>query len=392
MNTWKITNYDHFLHNILKYTEEEVEDALSKEKKEIYYRDYFEIKKKNGKRKIYAVNSGSALYKLQKNLANNFLNNIIIADDVYGFVKGYGYVDYLRRHQSFSGDRKYIRLDIEDFFGSIDSKLVGEVLDYYIEKEKVLTKEERGKILKYLIEIVLYEDRVIQGAVTSPVISNIIFRQLDIRIQKYCNELDITYTRYVDDMLFSSYNSKVHSKFFLQRIAEIIRSKGFSLNYSKTIRTQKEISLNGYVVGNNLRISRKKLKDITRVLFILDSLDIKKEESYLEKLNNQLKDLNGNEESSFYNHHQLINYLAGQRAFIISVLKNTEYVECNKEQPVRNAEFIDFSKSANRSVENIENSKFRKKAKKLIERIEINILNIYENQKTRWEIVNDFLN
>lgn len=380
MNIWRIRDYDYFLNKILEHTEEEINNALTQENKERYYEKYFEIKKKRGKRRIYEVRKNSKLYKLQKNLANNFLNNIILADNVYGFVKGYGYVDYLKRHTYFLDSRNFLRLDIEDFFGSIDSKLVSDVLSYYIEKGKNLTEEEIEKTLNYLLEIVLYENRVIQGAVTSPVISNIVFRQLDIRIQRYCNKLDIRYTRYADDMLFSSNNSKVHSKLFLQRIAEIIGSKGFVLNYSKTVRTKKEISLNGYVVGKDVRISRKKLKDISRVLFILESLDIKNDIRYLEKLNKQLKDLNKNNETSFNNANQLINYLSGQRAFIISVLKNTEHFNENEEGLTRNIEIINFDKDSD-PIKNTENSKFHKKATNLIKRIEDNIFNIYKRPK-----------
>ena len=40
------------------------------------------------------------------------------------------------------------------------------------------------------------------GFPSSPVISNIIFRKIDILIQKYCENKKIIYTRYADDMLF----------------------------------------------------------------------------------------------------------------------------------------------------------------------------------------------
>ena len=108
MNTWKITNYDYFFKIILKCTEEETKEALSIEEKDNYYKDYFEISKKNGKRLIYSINKTSKLYTLQRNLADNFLSNIMLADDVYGFVKGYSYLDYLKKHTSFDGAYYYM--------------------------------------------------------------------------------------------------------------------------------------------------------------------------------------------------------------------------------------------------------------------------------------------
>ena len=347
MNTWNIIDFDYFIKRILKSTEKDIDESLSEENKDIYYKDFFDLQKKNGVRRIYAINHYSNLYVLQKNLTNNFLNNILIADNVYGFVKNCSYVDYLRRHKSFLGNRNYIRLDIKSFFDSISFSLIKDVLEHYIQINEVLTQEKQTQILNYLLEIILYKEKVIQGAVTSPVISNIVFRQLDLRIQKYCNKLDIIYTRYADDLLFSSSNNKVHSKLFLERIAEIIGSKGFTLNYSKIVRGKNEISLNGYVVGKDIRISRKKLIEISRVLFILESLDTIKDESYLVKLNNRIKE-ETSEKNKFYNNNALINYLAGQRAFIISVVKNTQDL------------------------------KFKRKTDSLLSRIENNILNIYK--------------
>lgn len=348
MNIWKITDYDLFLNTVLKSTENEIENALSKDEKKKYYRSYYEINKKKGKRRIYAVNKGVILYKLQKNLAENFLNNIIIADDVYGFIKGYSYLDYLKRHISFSGNKNYIRLDIKNFFGSIKEELIRDVLSYYIETNGTLTESKKEKLLTYIVEIILYNNQVAQGAITSPVISNIVFRKLDLRIQKYCDKLEIVYTRYADDMLFSAYNNKVYSKFFLQRIAEIIGSKGFNLNFSKIVRMKKEISLNGYVVGTDIRLSRRKIEDISRILFTLETFKAKKEALDLKRLNKRIREEKKEDGDKFSNHEELINYLAGQRSFIISVLQKTE------------------------------DEKFKRKADKLLTRIEENILYIYK--------------
>ena len=43
----------------------------------------------------------------------------------------------------------------------------------------------------------------------------------------------------------------------------------------------KELCINGYVVGKNIRISRKKMQTISRVLFFLNSVNIKKNLNFL---------------------------------------------------------------------------------------------------------------
>lgn len=323
MKTWKINDYDYFFSRILKTTKKDLNNSIQYEK-DNYYEHRYEIDKKNGKRNVVAIDKSLCFYKIQKNLANNFLNNILLADNVYGFIKGYSYLDYLIKHKSFSKDKNYLRLDIKNFFGSITDYLVKDVLEYYIEINNNLTEENKEEILDLMLQIIFYQSEVIQGAVTSPVISNIIFRQLDLRIQKYCNKLDVLYTRYADDMLFSSNNKKVHSKSFLERIQEIINSKGFKLNYSKTIRTKGEISLNGYVVGRDIRISRKKLEDISRILFTIEKLNINKNPMFIKKLNAEIKNQVDSPKRLFSNKNTLINYLAGQRSFLISVYKKSE--------------------------------------------------------------------
>jgi len=89
-------------------------------------------------------------------------------------------------------------LDIEDFFGSISEDLIRESITYYCKIEDI---DEKERVLDTIVSIVTYQNHILQGLVTSPTISNIIFRELDIRIQKYCKKFDANYTRYADDLL-----------------------------------------------------------------------------------------------------------------------------------------------------------------------------------------------
>ena len=99
-------------------------------------------------------------------------------------------------------------------------------------------------------------------------------------------------------MLFSSESSYIHSYKFTNAIQAIISDKGFYLNRKKTLKCENEISLNGYVVGTNIRLSRKKYKSINKIIYTLTT-------------------------SSFTgfknNYHQYItrNKLAGYRSFLI---------------------------------------------------------------------------
>lgn len=313
MDFIKVYSEQYFYNKILEGTDKEELLEIISNKENHYEKN--EIPKNNGKRIIYSIDNNSQLYKIQKYLVKHFLSKIPIANHVYGFVKDYSYKDFLSRHIHDENNKTYyyLRLDIKDFFGSINSNLIEEILDYYI---KVNEADTEISIIEIINGIVTLENFLPQGAVTSPVVSNIVFRQLDIRLQKYCRKLDIRYSRYADDLLFSSTNSNLHKNNFFKKVSYILKDKDFRLNYSKTIKDENEISLNGFVVGNNIRLSRKRKKDISKVLFLYDNKP--DNQSFVKYLNNHeflYRDKFGSE--YFFNKDDLINYLAGYRSFLI---------------------------------------------------------------------------
>ncbi|MBQ7673800.1 MAG: hypothetical protein IJT36_04665 [Alphaproteobacteria bacterium] len=165
--------------------------------------------------------------------------------------------------------------------------------------------EDKNWIIKTLCDITTFQDHFIQGAITSPDISNIVFRSLDIRIERYCQKLNITYTRYADDLLFSSESDYVHKKMFLNKIKHIIKDKSFELNHDKTLKFRREIALNGYVVGKDIRLSRSRLNSLNKIIF---------------KMN--LKSFTGF--NTEWNKKIVRNKLAGYRAFLIQSIRYTD--------------------------------------------------------------------
>lgn len=321
MRIWNIENKKIFFEQVLKMKEDKVKDIIYKQKKK-YYQNMIELPKKDGKRYICCIDKECDLYELQKNLCHNFLENIMISDSAYGFVKKFSYADYLYPHTDFYKKKYYLRLDIKDFFGSIDYDILKSVLSYYFKVSDNLTEEDKKLLIEYTLEILTYEKSIIQGAVTSPLISNIVFRSLDIRISRYCRRYSIKYTRYADDLLFSSENSRVYSDIFMSGITKILASKCFYINYKKIIRSRGEISLGGYVISDTIRLSRKKLSNINRVLFFLENNTYENTEEYFNKMNTitqsqgMKRKING--------HYELLNFLAGYRSFIISILKYSD--------------------------------------------------------------------
>ncbi|MCI9216490.1 MAG: RNA-directed DNA polymerase [Dorea sp.] len=348
-----------FLLKILEIKDKDQLIRILEKKEEAYH--IFEIPKKNGMRQIHGLDGagGRRLKRLQQRFYRKVLLNQPAALPAKGFLKGESYQTFLEPHV---GSRYYLRLDIHDFFGSFSEGMIRENLSRFIEDEEAAD---------FAFELCTVEGRMPQGAVTSPALSNIVFARLDQRIVKYCQALEaqqrkrqslerenwqnasIRYTRYADDMLFGSdFFDFRENLSFLHMISRILGEYGFSLNRKKTIMTEWEISLNGYVVGSDIRLSRKKTSELRRILYCCKDKGAQRyrlNKALMENPGNLLKEINrfssGGAESkkAFSDIHQLVWYLGGCRAWLISVLQveeNTGKEVHNMKKLVRRTECL----------------------------------------------------
>ena len=273
--------------------------------------------------------------ELQNRLYRKFLNRIPIAIPAKGFVLGENYQTFLMPH---IGKKHFLRIDIKDFFGSFSEDDIRRGMSEYVVDKKAL---------KMIVELCTLEKKLPQGAITSPVLSNILFKRVDQRIIKYCQKIEeayitkgislrecdwcICYTRYADDMLFSSdFFDFGENMYFYRMISNILKDYGFQINWKKTVFSNEQIALNGYVVGKNLHLSRSKMQNLKRILYVfrdenaeqytLDKQKLKKFPDTLKKIN-QLDLMDKKGKRTFASLQELIQYLAGCRSWLISVLQ-----------------------------------------------------------------------
>lgn len=312
---WKIESVSHMCES-LGYKEELINILDEKDK---YYKNIVKIPKKMGYREICMIDKSCSLYELQKSLKINFLDNIKISDIAYGFKKNYDYFDFLETHRNFYGNANYLRIDISNFFGSISEQMIIDTFEYYVDSV------EKEKILKCLLDVMLYNGVLIQGTPIAPVVSNIIFRSVDIRIQRYCDKQRVMYSRYVDDLMFSSEErGKLFNKDFCKTIERILQSEGFKINYSKLRRAQNSISINGFCVDENVRLSRKKLAPISRILYYMERHRYVRSKNWILDYNDFMEKYIKEKNVKIEEEYELINLLAGYRAFLINTLKHSE--------------------------------------------------------------------
>ena len=112
-----------------------------------------------------------------------------------------------------------------------------------------------------------------QGAPTSPIITNMICDKLDRRLAGLAHRFGLHFTRYADDITFSSmHNVYKENSDFRKELNRIICEQGFTLNEKKT-RLQKlggRQEVTGIIVSNKLNVSQKYVRDIRNILYIWD--------------------------------------------------------------------------------------------------------------------------
>lgn len=268
------------------------------------------IPKTKGHREIYCIDDSSELYILQKNILMNFLDDIPISENAFGFVKGRSYVDFLYTHVYKNYKNiYYLKLDLKDFFSSIKSFHIERTLEKHVHTNSSKISNE---IIDNIVKLTTIDNKLPQGAVTSPSLSNIVFRFTDIRIARYCEKFGIRYSRYADDMIFSSDRKVIHAPFFIKTIKKILNESNFYVNNRKTKFSIGSLNLNGFRITDKINLTRKKRAKLNTCLYICNNT---KKKHVLTKLN-----LSGFNFSDF---EDLANYLNGTRSFLIMIARSS---------------------------------------------------------------------
>ena len=118
------------------------------------------------------------------------------------------------------------------------------------------------------------------GAPSSPALSNILLYPLDAAIQKKCNELKIQYSRYADDLSFSTNTSNILADFehSLPKLINEATHLNLRINPGKTVHTSKKNGrkITGLTITSENQISvgrdRKRLLRSQIHRFILGKL------------------------------------------------------------------------------------------------------------------------
>lgn len=224
----------------------------------------FSIAKKNGEQR--EILAPEFVLKGMQQRINFYLQNYyqtIAPEFVYGFVinpkknkRTCNIVENAKNHIQ----KKYIlTLDLKDFFPSIPAYRIKKLFesDYFRFNDEVATA---------LALLVTYENKLPIGVPCSPVLSNFICLPLDQMLKKYCDEHSLSYSRYADDLTFSS-NEEI-TKGHVEGITRIIEKNHFEVNPKKTriITNQRKQKVTGIIVNEKINVDRKTIKMVRAML------------------------------------------------------------------------------------------------------------------------------
>lgn len=243
-----------------------------------HYSHFSIPKKSGGSRAISAPRP--YLKAAQSAILTGVLNRVPVHEAAAAFLPNRHIGDNAAKHahQEAGGPSVVLRVDLKDFFPSITFNRIAGVfasLGYNAgistllslictESPRVEATFEGQKSF-----VALGERFVPQGAPTSPALTNLLCRRLDSRLSGLAKHLGFVYTRYADDLVFSSaHEARVGS---LQRgVLQVLQSESFVVNPDKiaVMRRGARQSVTGLVVnaGDGPRVSRRDLKRFRAVL------------------------------------------------------------------------------------------------------------------------------
>lgn len=212
---------------------------------------------------------------------------------VMGFTQGRSVADNARPHV---GKYYVFNIDLKDFFPSVAQARVWKKLQ--LPPFNFKDDEKSGMKRRVLADVIagmccmridrnndsdLYQELkerkcnegkgvlyvLPQGAPTSPVLTNIICERLDWKLTKLAKHFGLTYTRYADDITFSSmHNVYQKDSDFVKQLLEIVEGQNFVINPAKTrlSRVNQRQEVTGLTVNTKTNVTRKYVQDVRHIL------------------------------------------------------------------------------------------------------------------------------
>ena len=158
-------------------------------------------------------------------LIDYYFKGIPVSDNAHGYIRNRSIKSNALVHQ---GQTYFFQTDISSFFPSIDELKLRATLAKVIPN---ITIDE----LDMIIRIVAPFGRLDLGSPTSPILSNIVMKEVDDKLLAELEKLnihDLKYSRYSDDITISS--QVILNKSLVNLVESVLRQFDFTMNKKKT--------------------------------------------------------------------------------------------------------------------------------------------------------------
>ncbi|WP_460427024.1 retron St85 family RNA-directed DNA polymerase [Azotobacter armeniacus] len=243
------------------------------------YKVYY-IKKRNGKDHRLIAQPAKTIKFIQLLAVEELRKSLLVHHCAAAYEKGSSIKKNASNHQK---NQYLLKMDFKNFFLSITPELFFSVARdsgiHFPDEDRVFLsclffwKLRRNSPLRLSI-----------GAPSSPFISNFVMSHFDCAVDEFCRKNKITYTRYADDLTFTT-----NQKGILFEVPQLIKANlktychsKIRINTEKTVYSSKAFNrhITGVTITNdgNLSIGRDKKRKISAMIhrFSLDLLDTEK--------------------------------------------------------------------------------------------------------------------
>ena len=235
---------------------------------------YFTVPKKSGGTRTLSA-PHRRLATAQTWILQNILAKLPTEECAHGFLAGRSILTNARAHARHD---VVVNMDLEAFFPSITFPRIRSVFHRLGYSPAVATIfallctecPRREVVYDGQTWFVATGPRGLpQGACTSPALSNQVARRLDKRLGGLARKLDLTYTRYADDLTFSggaTLSERVG--YLMARVRHLAEDEGFAVNEKKSrvLRRNTAQLVTGLVVNDRPGVRRREVRRIRAIL------------------------------------------------------------------------------------------------------------------------------